>query len=153
MLSEITVGELNQLFGLVRVTGSRKLRYRWTCHLAAQEVGDFFFAPLLSTKELVSEGWHMQHCVATYDAQCAKGLYQVFSIRDLLGKRLATLGLAYGGCGWKVHQCLGKGNTVVLRECIEWLNDNGKHVSIEDETDLHYVALEIARLLNSVATD
>jgi len=38
MLSEKTVGELNRLFGLGQATPARKLRYRWTCPVLAQEI-------------------------------------------------------------------------------------------------------------------
>jgi len=91
----------------------------------------------------------MQHCVATYDAKCAKGLYQVFSIRDILGNRLATLGLTYGARSWEVDQCLGFNNVEVLTETAEWIHGNGKQDSMEEFTDLHYVAQEVTRLLNN----
>ena len=153
MLSEQVVVEMNQLFGLIKAAPSRKLRYRWTCKVLAQETGDFFVVPLVSSNELRSEGWHMQHCVATYDVNCANGLYQVISVRDLLGNRVATLGLTYGATGWTVDQCLGSKNAIVVRESIEWINEAGKHESTEEYTDLHYLAQEMARLLNAQARD
>jgi len=149
MISEQTVGELNQLFGLDQSTPTRKLRYRWSCPVLAQEMGDFFVVPLASTKELASEGWHMQHCVASYDARCANGLYQVFSIRDLLGNRIATLGLTYGSNGWKVDQCLGICNAEFMLRYVEWVHGNGKHESMDEFTDLHYLAQDVARQLNT----
>lgn len=150
MISEQTVGELNQLFGLDQSTPTRKLRYRWSCPVLAQEMGDFFVVPLTSSKELASEGWHMQHCVASYDARCANGMYQVFCIRDLLGNRIATLGLTYGSNGWKVDQCLGIGNAEVMQRYVEWVHGNGKHESMDEFTDLHYLAQEVARQLNAL---
>lgn len=149
MLSEKTACELNQLFELTKAAPSRKLRYRWACPVLAQEIGDFSIAPLVSSKELESEGWHMQHCVATYAANCASGLYQVISVRDLLGNRLATLGLTYVASGWKVDQCLGLGNATVMHKSIEWIHEGGKHESTVEYTDLHYLAQEVARLLNA----
>lgn len=150
MISEQTVRELNQLFGLDQSTPSRKLRYRWACPVLAQEMGDFLVVPLASSKELTSEGWHMQHCVASYDARCANGMYQVFSIRDLLGNRIATLGLAYGASGWTVDQCLGIGNSEVMLKFTEWIHGIGKHESMDEFTDLHFLSQEVARLLNRV---
>ncbi len=148
MLSEKTVGELNRLFGLGQAMRAGKLRYRWACPVAEQEMGDFRIVPLTSSTALAGEGWHMQHCVASYATQCATGLYQVFSIRNLLGCRLATLGLACTGCGWRVDQCLGFKNAEVLMQTAEWLHGNGEHQSTEEFTDLHYVAQEVTRLLN-----
>ena len=153
MLSEQVIAELNQLFGLTKSTRSCKLRYRWVCPILAQEIGNFSIVPLVTSKQLASEGWHMQHCVAAYDANCAKGLYQVFSIRDLLGSRLATLGLTYGASGWKVDQCFGVGNATVMCKSIEWINDGGKNESMLEYTDLHYLAQEMARLLNARAEE
>ena len=150
MFSEQTVNELNQLFGLDQSTPTRKLRYRWACPVPAQKMGDFLAVPLASSKELTSEGWHMQHCVASYDARCANDMYQVFSIRDLLGNRIATLGLAYGASGWTVDQCLGIGNFEVMLKTAEWIHDNGKHESVDEFTDLHFLSQEVARLLNRV---
>ena len=140
MINEQTVSELNQLFGLDKSAASRKLRHRWSCPVPAQEMGDFLVVPLISSKELRSEGWHMQHCVATYDARCAIGLYQVFSVRDQPGNRIATLGLTYGSNGWKVDQCLGFSNAEVMIRYVE---------STVEFTDLHYLAQDVARQLNA----
>jgi hypothetical protein len=150
MISKQTVGELNQLFGLKQSTPSRKLRHRWACPVLAQEIGDFFVVPLASLKELASEGRRMQHCVASYETRCVNGMYQVFSIRDLHGNRIATLGLTYGSTGWKVDQCLGISNTEVLLHTVEWIDGNGNHESMDEFTDLHYLAYEVARLLNTL---
>ena len=150
MISEQTVGQLNQLFGLDQPARSRKLRYRWSCPVAVQEMGDFFVVPLTSSKELASEGWHMRHCVVSYDARCAHGMYQVFSIRDLLGNRIATLGTIYGAHGWMVDQCLGISNAEVLLNCVEWINGNGKHESMDEFTDLHYLVQDVVRQLNTL---
>jgi len=148
MPSDETVSELNQLFGLGQAAPARKLRYGWPCPVAEQEMGDFRLVPLTSSSALAGEGWHMQHCVASYATQCATGLYQVFSIRDLLGRRLATLGLAFAASGWRVDQCLGFKNAEVLMQTAEWLHGNGEHQSPEEFPDLHYVAQEVTRILN-----
>jgi hypothetical protein len=149
MLSEQTVRELNQLFGLAQMTLSRKTRYRWSCPLEAHDLGDFRVVPLTSSRALASEGWNMQSCVTSYDAKCALGFYQLFSIRDLRGDRIATLGLTYRDSGWTVDQCLGQGNAEVMNKTVEWIHDNGQHESMDEFTDLHYVALEVVRLLKS----
>lgn len=148
MLDEQTVRELNRLFGLDRATPTGKIRYRWQSSLQAQEFGDFHIIPLTSSKELSSEGWNMNHCVAHYDADCAKGMYQVFSIRDQDGTRIATLGLIYTAGFWRIDQCLGFGNEAVVTTVVEWVDQNGKHDSLNEFTDLHYLSQEIVRLLN-----
>ena len=153
MMGDQIASKLNALFDLNQRKCPRKLRYRWSCPVVAQEMGDFLLVPLSSSKELTSEGWHMQHCVATYDARCAMGSYHVFSVRDLLGIRVATLGLTYGANGLKVDQCLGLSNTDVMLKSLEWINGSGKHESMEEFTDIHYLALDVARLLNALTAD
>ena len=148
MLDEQTVRELNRLFGLDREASAGKIRYRWQSALQVQELGDFLIIPLTSSRELSSEGWNMEHCVAHYDADCAKGMYQVFSIRDLDGTRIATLGLIYTAGVWRVDQCLGFRNEEVVTTFVECVDQNGKHDSLEELTDLHFLSLEIVRLLN-----
>jgi hypothetical protein len=146
-LNEQTIREMNHLFGLSTTTPTGKIRYRWQSPLQIQEMGDFCVVPLTSTKDLASEGWNMRHCVASYDVDCANGLYQVFSIRDLDGKRLATLGLRYDPNGWKLDQCLGLLNAEVTTSVVEWIDGNGNHHSINQPTEIHFLAQEVERLM------
>jgi len=149
MLNEQTIREMNRLFGLSNPTPTGKIRYRWQSPLRVQEMGNFRVVPLTSTKDLASEGWNMRHCVANYDVDCARGLYQVFSIRDLDGKRLATLGLRYDPNGWKLDQCLGILNAEVITSVVDWIDGNGNHHSIDQPTEIYFLAQEVERLMKN----
>ena len=77
----------------------------------------------------------------------------MFSIRSAAGRRLATLGLSVGSGNWKVYQCQGYRNANVSRANFTWIDQDGKHNAVDERTDLHYVAQEIARLLNRSDAD
>ena len=132
-----------------RGAAAHQPRRRWQSVLAPQELGEFWVVPLTSSKALSSEGWNMRHCVGDYALACANGVYQVFSIRDLGGVRVATLGLTYARGYWSVDQCRGPDNADVIESVREWVDENGKHHGIEEYSDLHYIALEIASLVNA----
>ena len=125
---------------------SKKPRYRWVSALSQLWLGDFLFLPLTSTKDLVFEGRAMRNCVARYDESCAKGIYRVFSIRDLDEKRLATLGLTFGAFGWKLDQCLGKRNINLITGTALGFCDDVGFYEVEENNDLYYAAQEVARL-------
>lgn len=150
MLDEKTVRELYRLLGLDRSTPTGKVGYRWQSTLQAQEIGDFRIIPLTSSMELTSEGWNMKHWAANYDEDCAKGLYQVFSVRNLDGEAVATLSLRYGAGQWRVDQCLGFRYEEVTSTVVEWVDQNGKHNERNDPTDLHFLAQDVARLMNQI---
>lgn len=57
--------------------------------------------------------------------------------------------MIYGAGRWKVDQCLGFKNAEVLMETTECIHGNERHDSIEEFTDLHYVAQKVTRLLNN----
>ena len=43
---------------------------------------DITIVPLTSTPDLLAEGKHMRHCVATFTSQCTRGSSRIFSIRQ-----------------------------------------------------------------------
>lgn len=73
---------------------------------------DVSFKELLSTEELITEGYEMNHCVGCYDNRCYEKRYRVFSLKhdDLR----ATLGLRVDGLNGSVaiDQLQGYGNSV-----------------------------------------
>lgn len=125
----------------------------WRCPLSPFEISDFKITPLTSSRALASEGWNMQHCVATYAEHCATGLYHVFSIRNSINQRIATLGLQLSHDLWRVDQCLGFRNVQVTFRIDKRDDVNGKHMESHEPTDLHYLAHEVARLLNRTMQD
>jgi hypothetical protein len=149
MVDGQTARESNRLCELNSTVSVNEFRYRWQCPVQEQTMGDFHIVPLTTANELASEGRNMHDCVASYGAACAKGLYQVFSIRDLDGERVATLGLVYAVGGWKVDQCIGILNDEVTTTIVEWIDGNGKHDSMDEPTDLHFLAQDVARLMNN----
>lgn len=73
--------------------------------------------PITSRLDLLEEGSMMSHCVFSYLPACLSGDSMIFSIRDPLGERVATLELNKDGDGedelplFKIGQCFAKNNT------------------------------------------
>lgn len=143
-LSQEQVDELNAIFGLGR-TGKRKKRvYLWESVLQAHEMGMYQVIPITSSWALRHEGRVMNHCVGSYEKLCRDGFIRVFSIRDLLGNRVATLSLLFYDGDWHLEQIKGYSNAEV---CIaeEVYYDGEQTQTWIEMTDLHYVAYEVLR--------
>jgi hypothetical protein len=148
VLDAAIVRELNRLFGLGR--GSV---HQTPAELAAIDLGDYHAVPLRSKRTLDAEGWHMQHCVGRFVEVCAQGRYRAFSIRDALGRRVATIGLRFQAGRWRVHQCQGFRNANVIEDVIVWDDADGKVDTMTEWADLHYVGEDLARIANSEMSD
>lgn len=115
----------------------KKRQQHWSPGLEARQIGNFQIIPLTSSKQLGSEGWHMMNCVADYATACKQDEYRVFSIRNLSGERLATLGLTRRNDQWWIDQCFGPWNSAEnaslelihehgrTREMVDWYRDEG----------------------------
>lgn len=115
----------------------KERQQHWSPGLEARQIGRFQIIPLTSSKQLKSEGWHMMNCVANYANACRRDEYRVFSIRNLSGKRLATLGLTHKNDQWWIDQCFGPCNSAEnasleliyengrTREMADWYRDEG----------------------------
>lgn len=122
----------------------RKSRLTWSSAVESCELGDYVVVPLTTSSELRREGAAMHHCVGTYDLLCATGSLRVFSIRDLDGRRLATMSLMLGPAGWQLGEIKGLMNSeVVLLE--ELPVDTEQTRIVWAHTDLYYVAHEVVR--------
>lgn len=86
--------------------------------------GDIVVEELISTKELVSEGKTMKHCVASYAHLCLKGRAAIYSFRKYTaGTMLETLAtIEVNLFSKKIVQAKGKMNKPVsneVRRCME----------------------------------
>lgn len=123
-------------------------RTKWTCPLPMLRIDEFDIVPLTSIRMLNSEGYHMHNCCKDYAAQCAEGTYYVFSIRDLLGERFATLGAKKVDDHYNLDQCFGPSNSNVTDMFIVHTDDDDIPDVEWQRTELFYVASEVIRVLN-----
>lgn len=155
MLSPIAVSELNQLFADElkdsRIFWNNFNIKRWESSIGLVEIGQYRIVPLTTPKKVKSEGYLMQKCVRQYVDVCQGGEYLLFSIRNLDGERVATLGVKNRDDYWYFDDCLGKENTNVMETILETLDDDNNTVHEIDYTELFSVAHEVVRLLNSQA--
>lgn len=139
------VDELNAIFGTSPRRKKRKKRVLvWDSALEVHELGDYQVIPLTSSWALRQEVRAMHHCVAGYDEMCFKGRARVFSIRDLMGRRLATMSLIFRDDYWHLEQLRGVENAEVCTS--EYLYYDGERtVTQVNMTDMYYVAYDVAR--------
>jgi hypothetical protein len=79
-------------------------------------------------------------------------MYQLFSIRNLQGERIATLGAKKVNDRWYFGDCLGKENSTVIESATE-IYDDGNIVYEVEYTEIFSVAHEVVRLLNEYPAD
>lgn len=152
MLTSQIVDELNDLFaeefGLTTSNKSELKNKGWHCPIHIVRLSEYIVMPLTSSRRIKSEGYLMQNCVRGYVDQCRNGEYLLFSIRNLGGKRIATLGVNKRGDRWYFDECLGKENSAVIEVAREDF-DADHNMCLEIEyTELFSVAHEVVRLLN-----
>ena len=63
--------------------------------------------------DIADEGTCMNHCVGLYAGDVARGTYLVYSVRDMKGNRLSTLGIRIVEGKYVFNQHYGKCNSVV----------------------------------------
>ena len=129
-------------------TNRRKRNLHWESLIAASEAGDYMIVPLCSSNALREEGEAMNHCVGQrYHRWCHVGAVRIFSIRDLLGKRIATLSIYFdfSAMRWRFEQCKGYGNRTVY--CEPGIT-NGEE-SPTDNLGLYFVAQHLVALYQS----
>ncbi len=130
-------------------TASPPKKWTWKCSLPPLKIDEYEITPLTSSKQLKSEGYHMNNCCKDYNQQCSNGEYCIFSIKDSTGNRIATLGAINDDGYWQFDQCLGYSNSNVIDEFTEHLDSEGK-VHLEwSHSELYYAANEVIRLLNA----
>lgn len=123
---------------------TRKLRLTWPSALPVCEIGEYQVVPLTTSSALRKEGAAMHHCVGRHDILCAAGAYQVFSIRDLNNRRLATMSLVFDQHGWHLDQIKGPENAEVTYTEETFYSGERTETTYEP-SDLSYVTQEILR--------
>jgi hypothetical protein len=93
----------------------------WGSRLSCLEGERYRVLPLLSERELITEGIAMQNCIADYVDDCVYNRVRLFSVRLVAsGKRVADIGIIqYDKVAWKVFEVAGKANTEVTQAIIE----------------------------------
>ena len=61
----------------------------------------------------------MDHCVGAYDDLCHRGLTRVFSVRDSIERRIATVALIWQDGYWQLEQMKGPSNAEVIFDTVE----------------------------------
>lgn len=126
----------------------RKRNLHWESLIAASEAGDYLVVPLCSSNALREEGEAMNHCVGQrYHRWCHVGAVRIFSIRDLLGRRIATLSIYFdfSAMRWRFEQCKGFGNQTVYWEP----GITGDEVSPTDKLGVYFVVQHLIALYQS----
>jgi hypothetical protein len=143
-LNQEQIEELYAIFMLNNPGKNKKRALVWESALGDHELGGYQIIPLTNSRALRQEGRAMHHCVGGYDERCAHGRARVFSIRDLMGKRLATMSLVFKNDYWQLEQIKGVANEEV---CIseEIFYDGERTVTQLDVTDFHYIACDVLR--------
>lgn len=143
-LNQEQVDELNAIFVLNKTGKKKKRELVWDSALEACELGDYQVIPLTSSWALRQEGRAMLHCVGGYDEMCANGRARVFSIRDLMGNRVATMSLIFWDDYWQLEQIRGVANGEMCSS-EEVYFDGERTVTQLDMTDFHYIAHDVLR--------
>ena len=85
----------------------------WESPRPEQEIAGHQVIPLTSGKALWDEAVAMKHCADLYAERCLKGQWLLFSVRDLTGKRKATISYERGCEEWDFVQVCGTANSLV----------------------------------------
>lgn len=125
--------------------GGRNSTAEWESRVSDLLIFGLKVKPLTSSKELCLEGMQMNHCVSSYAKVCREGTYRVFSIREATAeKRIATVGLSFTDCVWKLDQIKGRNNCTVSSE-VESLSKT--LAQFYQQTDTQYKARKQAPAL------
>lgn len=143
MANQIHAANNNQSPPSKRRRAKRNLR--WNSLTGPFEAGDYLVVPLTSSDELREEGEIMNHCVGQrYHRWCHDGAVRVFSIRTLLGERVATASIYFDFFDrrWRLEQCKGYGNREVCR-CSFSVHESE---SGDEPSELHFLVQHLVAL-------
>jgi hypothetical protein len=91
----------------------------WESPRPEQEIAGHQVIPLTSGRALWDEAVAMKHCADLYAERCLKGQWLLFSVRDLTGKRKATISYERGCEEWDFVQVCGTANSQVSESVME----------------------------------
>ena len=117
----------------------------WTSPIPELKIAEHQVVPLTSGKALWDEAVTMNHCADIYAERCLRGQWLIFSVRDLTGKRKATISYEQGCEEWDFVQVCGMANSQVsesVMEVVKLLNDmiNTKIKPLEESQYEVYVS-------------
>ncbi len=70
----------------------------WQCHLPQQTISGWNIVPITNSAQLKMEKMAMRNCLADYEDDCAEGVVEIYSARDIgTGKRKACFGFSFDG--------------------------------------------------------
>ncbi|MCX7166593.1 MAG: PcfJ domain-containing protein [Rhodocyclales bacterium] len=127
----------------------RKRNLRWESLIGQFEAGNYLVVPLTCSNDLREEGDLMNHCVGkSYHRWCHHGAVRLFSIRDLDGRRLATVSLYYDHFDkrWRLDRYKGYGNRDVCEEPVFRDAEPMGH----EPSDLHFLVQYIVTFYQRV---
>ena len=85
-------------------------KMNWTSPIPVIEIAGHQVVPLTSGKALWEEAVNMKHCADIYAEVCLQGQWLLFSVRDLTGKRKATISYKLVNEEWDFIQVCGVAN-------------------------------------------
>jgi len=94
----------------------------WESPIPELEIAKHLVVPLTSGKALWDEAVNMKHCADLYTERCSQGQWLLFSIRDLAGKRKATISYQQGDGEWDFIQVCGTANRQASESVMEVVN-------------------------------
>lgn len=73
---------------------------QWPARLEEFQMGQLFAVPMNSSEKLIRESRAMRNCLQTYIEDCARGDFEVYSVRDVSnGKRKGCIGIRFDSDG------------------------------------------------------
>jgi hypothetical protein len=91
----------------------------WQSPIPELKIAEQLVVPLTTGKALWDEAVGMKHCADLYAELCLKGQWLLFSVRDLTGKRKATISYKKIDEEWKFVQVCGTANRQASESIME----------------------------------
>lgn len=112
-------------------------RLAWPARIGRFEFGPFWIVPLESSVDLICEAIAMRNCVRDYEARCATGEYEVYSVRDRGGRRRrACVGVGYNAHGIMTSvEAKGPANAALKRELEPVVTDLIRRLSASSQLE------------------
>ena len=85
----------------------------WVSLLPETQIGAWTIVPLTDAWQLRHEAMTRRHCADQYLEQCVNGQARLFSVRNALGKSVATIGIELKGLRWSIFGFRGFANQPV----------------------------------------
>lgn len=116
---------------------------QWRSTLPQLEIAEHLIVPLTSGAALWEDAVDMKHCADIYVERCLGGRWQLFSVRDLSGRRQATVAytLPLDSDIWRFVEVAGRANRQVSDDvlgAVASLSLGINIIQVEPPEDTHY---------------